>query len=724
MIAAKSPADLEIEQVFGSIRHRLLKVTGDWILKHPEVHAIQCGNVKNASDFLSEHSIAAFSSGSRSDKAAILVEAVRLSADCLERPLSIYGICALFVYMDCIARHMMSIGVVLNDAEASQLIGSYGRRIATRHFCYGAFSIRRNDVNLGRDGVHLFARAVAPAVRKKSGFWGKAKSAAAFKQLLELAELGNLDVECLAQLRCVVDSSNEIPTPVRYVPPPPPDPRRTRIWRPSNITEAVWEAAWKAYDDGERETVYSNVLAPEKEALWIIQCSLEPSLRPQITTELIHARIKASSAQAVWWHRTEPVHNRLDTTSYIGGLPRLDPALEWPRTRKDKLTLPLAAQIDCAQIPNIAGGELLPREGTLYFFLNVHVEDPRDDVWGHVLYSSRPARDLPITPAPDNPRLCFDADYDVSGGEPWVDAVRRPDLIPSTFHQWAIEPLVFESFLASSFHGINRLFPNSTGVDRVKNARDQPRAFETFKSIERQSLSTALNRALPEGQGCPSDTLTGYPWTWYFILIHATKIADNSRHQLGDLSHPNRFPGLDQEALEKLGPALRDIAEVADAWVREAETHDEALPVSQEDRMRFMQWSESLDGSLAFARACTRLRNYESQSIALSAARRGSRNLISTVSNWQELLPPEYTAITRYEADNAIFARHQMLGHGKDLQGQIEEMELEYILLMQLDTDYGLNWIWGDCGVVQFWIKPDDLKRRNFKAVKVTPVSG
>jgi uncharacterized protein YwqG len=39
---------------------------------------------------------------------------------------------------------------------------------------------------------------------------------------------------------------------------------------------------------------------------------------------------------------------------------------------------------------------------------------------------------------------------------------------------------------------------------------------------------------------------------------------------------------------------------------------------------------------------------------------------------------------------------------------------------MQLDTDYGMDWMWGDCGVLQYWITPEDLAERRFDRVHAT----
>ena len=39
---------------------------------------------------------------------------------------------------------------------------------------------------------------------------------------------------------------------------------------------------------------------------------------------------------------------------------------------------------------------------------------------------------------------------------------------------------------------------------------------------------------------------------------------------------------------------------------------------------------------------------------------------------------------------------------------------------MQFDSDNGFGWMFGDCGVAQFWITPEDLAARRFDRVTAT----
>ena len=64
---------------------------------------------------------------------------------------------------------------------------------------------------------------------------------------------------------------------------------------------------------------------------------------------------------------------------------------------------------------------------------------------------------------------------------------------------------------------------------------------------------------------------------------------------------------------------------------------------------------------------------------------------------------------------------HQMLGKPYCIQS--DNMAPGKLLLLQLDSDYGEKhspgWMWGDVGIMYFWIKPNDLKIKRFDRVAV-----
>jgi Domain of unknown function (DUF1963) len=64
---------------------------------------------------------------------------------------------------------------------------------------------------------------------------------------------------------------------------------------------------------------------------------------------------------------------------------------------------------------------------------------------------------------------------------------------------------------------------------------------------------------------------------------------------------------------------------------------------------------------------------------------------------------------------------HQMFGQGSEIQGDSSAMREEgYIMLLQLTYDDMMHWSFGDNGVYQFWISPDDLGQRNWASAKMT----
>ena len=63
---------------------------------------------------------------------------------------------------------------------------------------------------------------------------------------------------------------------------------------------------------------------------------------------------------------------------------------------------------------------------------------------------------------------------------------------------------------------------------------------------------------------------------------------------------------------------------------------------------------------------------------------------------------------------------HQMFGVGISLQVDAETDHADWVMLLQLFYDREMLWYFGDVGVFQFWIRPDDLKAGRWNKVEVT----
>jgi Domain of unknown function (DUF1963) len=82
-----------------------------------------------------------------------------------------------------------------------------------------------------------------------------------------------------------------------------------------------------------------------------------------------------------------------------------------------------------------------------------------------------------------------------------------------------------------------------------------------------------------------------------------------------------------------------------------------------------------------------------------------------------ELLRYRHAPLIECNFSGAV--RHQMLGAATAVQNAAEQHE-DDVLLLQLDSDLGANWLWGDVGTLQFWIRPEDLASRRFDRVVMT----
>lgn len=66
-------------------------------------------------------------------------------------------------------------------------------------------------------------------------------------------------------------------------------------------------------------------------------------------------------------------------------------------------------------------------------------------------------------------------------------------------------------------------------------------------------------------------------------------------------------------------------------------------------------------------------------------------------------------------ASNGVNYDDRNIGN-RDLRAkQLETVKSDWILLFQLDTDDDVGMMWGDCGLLYFWIKKTDLKETSFE---------
>ena len=172
---------------------------------------------------------------------------------------------------------------------------------------------------------------------------------------------------------------------------------------------------------------------------------------------------------------------------------------------------------------------------------------------------------------------------------------------------------------------------------------------------------------------------------------------------------------------------------MANEWIERSRSAGLMSPVPETDRMAFWSWLDGMNA--ASVDPVTDIRCAWAQNQLIWQAVRTSAHICLSASEAAaSLVPAEMMGELRMEHSVLVAGkyprragRHQMFGAGRDVQGQPRyhtlaagEERLCDVLLMQLDTDWGIPWILADCGVLQYWISLSDLRAERFDRVRVT----
>lgn len=439
---------------------------------------------------------------------------------------------------------------------------------------------------------------------------------------------------------------------------------------------------------------------------------------------------------AVLLHRPYPPHSARPGNSHFGGLPALAEGLEWPRTSAG-VPLHFLCQVDCAEI----GWETpLPDRGILYFF----GRDDEEQIWGsdqpqedcRVLYAPVASGAIGTTPPPSDlppigwsyPRSPFpEVALDVE--PPRRLHTRWPILaLPmDTFPDQGGLPDVVEDHEAygrrllrevSKRERLRRFWPWVRPLPpSIGPAPDQPvwdrygellpwyraRAFEEATGIEVVE-DDACEMQVRQGERIFADAAFPQHWTFIHYMMRLALLR-----RRGSTSP-------DYAALE-----ARIDAE-APAWFdRSCQTPLET-PVGEADRRAFRGWVGHLELGLGKLSP-----GMQAASWAFTAAIPVIRSWAGDPTRSALIAPSVYEAMTDYfhsihlqhgaEKGWYRFQQAQMLGFPPLSQQSLSPDDPE-ICLLNLASDTGLGWSFGDAGECTFWISPEDLEARDFSRVR------
>lgn len=420
-------------------------------------------------------------------------------------------------------------------------------------------------------------------------------------------------------------------------------------------------------------------------------------------------------------------------TSFLGGLPRLPADLAWPTTR-DGTGLTFLGQVDLDTLPDAPCRDLLPG-GALLFFADTGEELTAMGEPGGAAVVHVPAGIAAVPPRAPPPHVTPLYEGEAAFHLPWLRHDPAPGAeAPRSFPCWpvAAAPL--------------RTTPDEADEEASHLRAAYEAAFGPPPLWEHPTWWTEQDRArlgpfhpLPLAQ---DDRLwlpgEDWPQGWIHIEIFAARLLEDLR------MIRRRAEAAIKAGRGEVGPWRRQLAgyaaaaQAAEGWHARAGRASAFAAVPTAERAAFRAWVEGL-GAMPPASPLRRL------AAALGLAPRtetlpelGPKRLnrvtetafIAGADAWLGYapeaalagLPPallpllagRHAPLATRRHGEGLLVRHQLLGHGRDVQGAPGAMGGTHVLLMQFDTDAGMFWMWGDVGVVQFWITPADLDAGRF----------
>lgn len=434
-------------------------------------------------------------------------------------------------------------------------------------------------------------------------------------------------------------------------------------------------------------------------------------------------------ADAVLLHRPYPPFAAAATKSRFGGLPALPSAIDWPRM-KDGTPLHFLAQVDCRALP-FPGG--LPERGMLFFF----GRDDDEQIWDEEFAGDRPWRVIHAPDAAgDDPPRAAPADLPPIGGTyprpNWRPFLMKGETAPNVHVEWPVELRRMETWPdASALTDADWEAEDGAGWrDRLLALVSREKQAEKAEA-ERALLWEAYDNRLEAKRADTFYAASGYarplPKSDEAYLRNTRLALRILQEDGGAQAWPDRWVHIGffcralRVGLER--PTARQNIKDADAriaaaghWIARADAADPAAPVPAAERDDFRRWATSLQRGetvvpLDFAVA----------EWMLEAAKAAIRSFAHDRAKAQLISPTLYAVMAPFfQGDSAWGIQYsQMLGHASSSQ-QARMTDDPTVCLLNLASDAGLGWMFGDVGEATYWIEPDALARGDFAAVRAS----
>jgi hypothetical protein len=450
----------------------------------------------------------------------------------------------------------------------------------------------------------------------------------------------------------------------------------------------------------------------------------------------IDSIMKQVETPAILALRPYPPVDLPETLSQLGGLPILPAETDWPRA-SDGTPLHFLARIDCSDLPEPRAP--LPDSGILQFF--ARIDDEMDwitqtsDVC-RVLYAATHAGREVSPPADLPPIMGGYHDYDREmrlPDEPLTRIYPRWPLMFRTIRSWPTQPDGVVSINEATRTAYREAVARARAAEIVRTT-----GWPTLPYLRPQWGESAFNiegkrRVLLPAAHEPGGS-AGFPHAWIIaervarsIACLASTEAARVRERLN--AGQKARDGLDAE---KFLTDLEQMNRQALSWVHRARLAGLDAPMDQEVASECRDWLTQLgsdDRHEVLYRLSQAVKRGMSYAIKYCG---GSRIAAAHVPvGYMNRLEEEHlpTSLDTYGIEVAVPRRriftthHQLLGHAPASQ-DVGDRTADDILLLQLVSDRGVDFMFCDVGEIQFWIHADDLAARRFDRVTANTQGG
>lgn len=448
--------------------------------------------------------------------------------------------------------------------------------------------------------------------------------------------------------------------------------------------------------------------------------------------------------------------------SWLGGLPMMPEAVEWPRgvnpERPDQGEVPLhfLAQIACEDLPKDLWGGIGPRTGWLLFFINPNHVDASGQDTRRVIHTSElgAERKPPFDCGPVNDRVHGGGSY------AWLEA----ENVPQFWRRWPIDIVSMANQLTVHYDGNysrktaspDRLsdilyadMPLTTTESSTPMPRIGPMTFGHARQAV-QELSARLGRKMDKPvDDIARKLLLAAEGEAMFIgrlkaicaKISAVDPDERDEHQIRNLASISRALDLfdqlsGEQILAKIDERHEELSKWKEDLVKGCDQIDNMLAQNDPDAPLSDENWRQLTATFAgrhFDHFELRYHDYGDGGLPLLLLRpRETASLEPPIGMGaiaieyyldparRDLLPEGYVA-SQEPVWRALLMNtpHRMGGYHDPVQSQPNESGFGQLLLLQIASDNAMDWCWGDIGVYYFWIRPEHLEKLDFSGVEV-----